>query len=123
MLHPDLILFTGDAIDESGNIQVLRDFLDLLDDEIPKDAVLGNHEYKAGVNKEELQKLYQHHNGYLLVNESKLWHIKGKRLLVTGLDDLIHGQHDVEKAFQHPAPAKNHLLLIHSPLHQEKVQE
>ncbi|WP_247236746.1 metallophosphoesterase [Telluribacter sp. SYSU D00476] len=122
-LQPDLILFTGDSIDAKGDISALREFLDLLDRNIPKAAILGNHEYVAEVDIDALKKLYAQYNGTLLINKSKAYQIRGERIMVTGLDDLLYGENDIEKAFEGVGGEKNHLVLIHSPMHQEDLKK
>ncbi|WP_207508565.1 metallophosphoesterase [Telluribacter humicola] len=122
-LQPDLILITGDAIDTHGSIDILQSFLDLLDTDTPKAAILGNHEYSADIDIKELKKLYEQYNCNLLINESKAYQIRGERVMVTGLDDLLNGENDIQKAFKEVKAEKNHLVLIHSPQHQESLKE
>ena len=118
-LQPDLILITGDALDKHGHPEVLADLLALVAPDIPKVAILGNHEYKSGIAREVFCELYKKYKGDLLINDSECYVIRGHRMCITGLDDLIHGQDDLEKAFQKVENESNHLVLLHSPLHQD----
>src|SRR5687767_10023408 len=49
-LKPDLLLFTGDIIDDNKNFNLFKDFLKLLDMEIPKAAIMGNWDYITGIS-------------------------------------------------------------------------
>jgi uncharacterized protein len=121
-LAPDLILMTGDAIDKHGKIQVLDHFLSLIDSKIPKAAILGNHEYKSGVDINQLKQIYEHYNGHLFINESKVYTLKNIQLTVTGIDDFIEGKDNLAQAVKDIGNQEHHFLLIHSPLQQEKVK-
>lgn len=122
-IRPDIILISGDSIDQDGRSEPLEKFLRLLKYDIPKVAVLGNHEYESRVSIERLKKLYRLVNGDLLINESKAYHLNGVKLMVTGLDDLLHGKPDFNEAVKNVRHEDHHLVLIHSPKQQEKVRE
>jgi uncharacterized protein len=120
-LQPDLILITGDAMDKHGHPEVLDDLLALMDPDIPKAAILGNHEYESGLGPEVFRRTYEKYGVDLLVNDSVCYMIRDHRMCITGLDDLIHGQDDLKRAFQRIENESNHLVLLHSPLHQESL--
>jgi uncharacterized protein len=121
-LRPDLIMIAGDALDEhAASIKSLKAFLELLDPDIPKVAVMGNHDHKSGASLKQYCKAYILNNCHLLVNETISFVIKDTRLSVTGLDDFIESHSDVNKAFENTRYEANHLLLIHSPLQQEET--
>lgn len=121
-LDADLILISGDAIDEDGSRRPLNRFLGMLNPITKKVAILGNHEHERRVDLEELKHVYQRHNGDLLINESKAYQIREVRLMVTGLDDFIDGDGRFTKAVSSVGREENHIVLIHSPLQQEKVK-
>jgi len=121
-LRPDLILLTGDAVDWSGVAPTLDQFLGRLPREVPKAAILGNHDYKSGVRVPAFRQLYARHNGQLLVNESITYHLRGTRLVVTGLDDSYRGMPDLAGAIKDVGAEAHHLMLIHRPLQQEYVR-
>ncbi len=121
-LQPDLIMITGDALDEhTESIRGLQSFLELLDHSIPKAAVMGNHDHKSGASLQDFCQTYKMHNCHLLLNETIIFNIQGTRLAITGLDDFIESQSDVAKAFAHNGYEEHHLLLVHSPLQQEQA--
>ncbi len=121
-LRPDLILLTGDAVDRRGVALPLDQLLQLLPAEVPKAAILGNHDYKSGVGTEGFRRLYARHNGLLLVNESVTYRFGDTCLVVTGLDDGLRGVPDFARAVRDLGPTDHHLVLIHRPVQQEDVR-
>ncbi len=120
-LRPDLILLTGDTLGRGGLAFALDRFLLLLPTEVPKVAILGNHDYRNGISVHEFRRIYARHNGTLLVNESIAYQLGSTRLLFTGLDDCIRGVSDFARAVCDVGAETHHLVLIHSPLQQEDV--
>src|SRR5262245_59456234 len=117
-LQPQLILVTGDAIDRAGNVGILDRFLALLPP-VSKLAILGNWEYWGGVDQTALRRVYEKWNGRLLRNESASLWFGQRRLVVTGLDDLVGGRPDSTAAFADLGAVPNHLLLAHCPMHRD----
>ncbi|WP_345268683.1 metallophosphoesterase [Nibrella viscosa] len=122
-IQPDLILMAGDSVDADGKNQPLDEFLNLLPKQIPKVAILGNHEYKADISLDALRNVYRKHNGDLLVNESKAYDIQGTRFMITGLDDMLNGDANLFQALENVGSERHHLALIHSPLQQEQLRK
>jgi uncharacterized protein len=111
----DLILFTGDIVDRSQNLPVLKAFLQLIDPKPAKYAILGNWEHYSGVNIPELKTIYAQFNCPLLINESLVHQHQGRALLITGLDDTVEGQPNLTQALANVQPTANHLILAHAP--------
>ncbi|MFC6997935.1 metallophosphoesterase [Rufibacter roseus] len=120
-LQPDLILIAGDTLDSSGKAAVADQFLGMLPHHVQKAAILGNHDYLAKDSLSALQKVYAQHNCRLLVNETAAFQVAGTRVVVTGLDDMLEGESRFSKAVEGVGKEEHHLLLIHSPLQQEKA--
>ncbi len=120
-LHPDLILLTGDAVDQWGTAFPLDRLLQLLPAQVPKAAILGNHDYKSGIGLPTFRRLYARHNAVLLVNESVTYQFGDTRLVITGLDDGLQGVPDFARAVRELGPTDHHLVLIHRPMQQEEV--
>lgn len=121
VMQPDLIALTGDSIDAGKNHYVLDEFLQLIDKQIPKVAILGNWEYWAGLSFEDLSDIYQKHNCQLLVNQNKRFEFKGKSLSVTGLDDYIGGKPDFSLAVKEHQAADYHIVLNHCPVYSDTI--
>jgi predicted MPP superfamily phosphohydrolase len=119
---PDLIVFTGDSIDDAAHVGVLGEFLDMLDGPTRKLAVVGNREHAGGVDLRELERVYAKRACELLVNDVADLHVGGRRVLVTGLDDLIGGTPDPARALVGSEPTANHLLLAHCPAQRDAIR-
>jgi len=121
-LKPDLILVSGDIIDESGTTNAAaKDFFNLLGYSIPKAVILGNHDHKNKVSIESYLEIFKESNCTFLVNKSETFNIGETRIVVTGIEDFIEGNPNVSKALIGVGSEENHLLLVHSPLQQEEV--
>lgn len=120
-LKPDLIFFTGDALEDVSCLPVLEEFLKLLSFEIKKVAILGNWEYWGNINLAELKSLYQDNNCDLLINQAKQYQFKGKSVLITGIDDFVGGYANVTDALQEFKPSVCHIVLNHCPQYAEVI--
>lgn len=120
--RPGLIVFTGDSIDDGAHVDVLADFLGLLDAGTRKLAILGDGEYSSDVNVRRLERVYARRGCELLVNDVAEFRVEGRQVLVTGLDDLIGGTPDPARALVGAVQTPNHLLLAHCPGQRDRVR-
>jgi predicted MPP superfamily phosphohydrolase len=120
-LRPDLILFTGDAIDRAKNISLLNGFLKLIDKDIKKVAILGNWEYQAHIDFIELDKMYRDNNCDLLINQSMQYLFGNKTVSITGLDDYLHGSPDFDAAVETYKKSDYHIVLNHCPGYNDDI--
>jgi|APGre2960657468_1045069.scaffolds.fasta_scaffold28854_1 uncharacterized protein len=112
----DLLVFTGDSIDSSRGEDFLKRFLSMIPPHAHAMAVLGNWEYGSGVPIDRIRAIYHNAGVELLVNRSIDLVIKGIRIRITGLDDLIGGQPDPTLAMESASfSIPHHLLLAHCP--------
>ena len=123
-IRPDLLLITGDVIDEDATeINPVHQFLDMLHPSIEIVAIPGNHDHKSNIPFTELKAAYEKHHCHLLINESRRFNIKGIPIMVTGLDDHLEGNTNIEAALRGVGYEDHHILLVHSPEQQEYVQQ
>ena len=122
-LKPDLILITGDAIDEAKNVSLLHSFLKLIDNTIKKVAILGNWEYWGKVNLTKLNKIYADNNCELLINQTVQYSFRNKTISITGVDDYLGGQADFETALKHYKRSDHHIVLNHCPQYSDEIAE
>lgn len=122
-LMPDLVLITGDAIDDSGNLNELNKFLRLIDLNIQKVAILGNWEYWGKIDKGRLKYIYEDNNCTLLINESKQFSFKGKTVSITGIDDFVGGNADIDIATKTFSMSDHHIILNHCPEYSDTISE
>ncbi|ELR68368.1 Putative phosphohydrolase [Fulvivirga imtechensis AK7] len=120
-LQPDILLISGDAIDQYGRPEVLDNFLSLLDTDIPRVAIPGNHEHKNEATLNDICRIYQKHQVDLLVNATKTYRVQDTSLTITGLDDSIEGQENFSEAIEGVDQVRYHIVLLHSPLQQESL--
>jgi predicted MPP superfamily phosphohydrolase len=114
-LNPDLVVITGDAIDNHVALPMLDQFLAALPKGAHTVAILGNWEYWAAVDMQALRALYIKHNVTVLVNEAHTINVGGQAVMIEGLDDFTAGKPKsvVEHYGANKAPL--HVLLQHSP--------
>jgi predicted MPP superfamily phosphohydrolase len=120
-LAPDVIVITGDAIDNGERIAVLDEFLALLDPATPKYAIMGNWDHWAGVTAAQLRAVYERHGCRLLVNQSVIHAHNGLAVRLTGVDDLVSGVPSLD----HVTPGDGevaHILLAHCPAYREYAE-
>jgi predicted MPP superfamily phosphohydrolase len=113
-LKPDLILMTGDVIDQKNSLPALDAYLKQLPPAI-KVAILGNWEYWSDVNLKSLATLYKENDVTLLVNDCLSLADKGIRLSIAGLDDYTAGMPDLAKTFMNCGKDEPVVLAEHSP--------
>ncbi|MDO9257163.1 MAG: metallophosphoesterase [Bacteroidales bacterium] len=122
-LQPDLILITGDAFDNAKDITLLNDFLLLIDKSIKKTAILGNWEYFSKVDFTELAKVYNEHNCMLLINQSIQYSLRNRTISITGVDDFLRGNPDIETAMKEYVSSDHHIILVHCPEYCDYISE
>jgi uncharacterized protein len=120
-LRPDLLLFTGDSVDQRGALGELRSLLALFDARTPRYAILGNWEHWSGVDLGELEDVYQRAGCRLLVNASAVHDVGGRGLVLTGLDDLVGGRPRAGAVAEAPT-GDAHVLLAHCPEHRDRLE-
>ncbi|HET6763759.1 MAG TPA: hypothetical protein VFH27_08800, partial [Longimicrobiaceae bacterium] len=80
-----------------------------------------NWEHWCGVDIAHLREMYERHGWRLLVNETAVVESAGRRIAVTGLDDL-EGTPDLPRALHGIAPADGHVLIAHSPAWRDRME-
>jgi hypothetical protein len=120
-LKPDLILFTGDSIDKRENIELLNHFLQLLDKDIKKAAILGNWEYWGNVDLGELKRIYKENNCTLLINQTTQFALRDTTISITGVDDFIGGSANITAATAGYSKSDHHIILNHCPQYTDHI--
>ena len=118
-VQPNLVLITGDSVDQSEKLEQLNSFLQLIDLSIKKFAITGNWEYWGHVDLEKLRNVYAKNNCELLINEHRTLSIKNRQISIIGLDDLIGGQPDFPKAVENLQHTDTNIVLAHCPEHRD----
>ncbi len=117
---PDLLLFTGDAIDTAAGFDAFAEFVTACPRESMPIGILGNWEYRSGVAPSRLAQLYERCGGRLLVNDGLEVNTSAGPLVITGLDDLVEGRPQIDTATRLAGRAP-HLLLAHCPEQRDQL--
>lgn len=113
--RPDLLVLTGDFVSVSARLYAPSCVRALEGLTAPYGvySVLGNHDYWTNAQRVigELTKIGCH----TLINESVLMERGGEHLALVGIDDLIAGQPDLDKAESEVPQGVCKILLCHEP--------
>lgn len=113
-LKPDLILLTGDYLEEERNIWGVRSFLEQLKATHGIFAIQGNWEYWSRLEGENLRRHFASVGVNLLINERADLEINGQALSIFGLDYPSSTDH-LEQLQKQVDPQRFNLLLSHVP--------
>lgn len=120
-VEPDLICFTGDIVDSDPEDLIESvPILAGLTAPLGKFAILGNHDFK---NTEKVTQLLESAGFRVLRNETYLIKQAGAVMAVTGLDDLLHGTPEPEKALRGVPAETFTLLMMHEPDYADTAQK
>ncbi|WP_194852488.1 metallophosphoesterase [Nonlabens antarcticus] len=120
-LKPDLIFITGDSVENTEKIELLNEFLQLIDKPIKKYAITGNWEYWGNVDLKILKEMYSRNNCELLINENRSITLKQREISIIGIDDYVGGNSDFLKAIQGIKQTKTNIVLSHCPEHRDVI--
>ncbi len=113
-LRPDLVLLTGDALDNADALPFLQAFLAALGS-VPVVAVPGNWEHWSGVDFKALEMLFLNRsNGRFLLNQQQSFTAHGRTVHLIALDDFTAGQPDAQ-LLTASRPNEASILIQHSP--------
>lgn len=88
---PDLLLVAGDAVNRRGDEGLVASYRSL-PARFGKFAALGNWEYQGGCDMARLRAEYERAGVRLLVNERQVVDVRGVRVSIAGIDDLLRGR-------------------------------
>lgn len=118
---PDVVLLTGDSVEDPDDLGELDDLLGRLPARVPVLAIMGNWEYWGGVRPTELARLLRSRGGRLLVNESLALTVRGRRLVFAGVDDLVAGRPDILGTIRELPDGGTRILMAHCPAHRDEL--
>lgn len=121
-LAPDLIVLTGDYLEEERNIRAVLAFLRTLRAPHGVFAVQGNWEYWSRLEGENLRRHFAGAGVRLLINERVDVEIGGLKLSLLGLDYPSSNDH-LQRLQEQADPARCNLLLSHVPAFAHELLE
>ncbi|WP_047982165.1 metallophosphoesterase [Ornithinibacillus contaminans] len=116
-LNPDLIVFTGDLVDDPDHYHwdsKLTTLLRNLHAPYGKYWVYGNHDH-GGYGTETIKKVMEDAQFTLLQNSHHVIERQQDRILLAGIDDVILGRPDLTKTMANTNSSLFTLLLAHEP--------
>jgi len=116
--RPDIIVMTGDFINDSRRLPLVRRFARLAGEIAPLFAVMGNNDHNPGVDTDSLCRTLEDCGAKVLDNEYALAGRGEARLVLAGVDDVRHGYGNLSQAIgQVPNSGlrKPVILLSHAP--------
>ena len=102
-LKPDIVVFTGDLMEESkttteNDLKVLTTYLNKIEATTGLYAIKGNHDY----SNDNFEKVMNQTNFKILDNTYELIYYQGNiPILLTGNGSIIHNDCDIDKAFSY----------------------
>ncbi|OEF98752.1 hypothetical protein BHF68_00465 [Desulfuribacillus alkaliarsenatis] len=116
--NPDMIVLTGDYLDEPGNLPkwaVYMQYIARLQPKYGMYAVLGNHDYRLGDKVNELIAIMESYNCKVLQNESIQINYKGKDINIIGIDDYHLRRSNLELAYANIDERALSIVITHDP--------
>jgi predicted MPP superfamily phosphohydrolase len=117
--RPDIVILTGDMTESAQALTQVRDFASDARGSLATVALLGNWEYRAGVQGAVARETYRRAGVDLLVNATKTIDVGGAPLSLVGLDDAVAGEPDLMEARRSAISGATEIWLIHSPIFAE----
>jgi uncharacterized protein len=117
-LEPDLILFSGDLIDDPFGFEDTNQIIEVLASlkaVLGKYAVYGNHDH-GGYGSDLYKQIMEEAGFTLLLNEAR--HVSlldGSFIYIAGVDDSMLGKPDIAAAIQDIPQDSYKILLSHAP--------
>ncbi len=117
-LNPDLVIFTGDLIDDNKTfteVEKVIELLKMVESTYGNYAVYGNHDH-GGNGTRRYAKIMKESGFRLLVNENETITLKnGEKINVIGIDDIILSRPDFEAAFKGIETKGYKFFISHAP--------
>lgn len=116
--QPDLVVFTGDLIDEFNNYENKDDLLDVseilkeIDASYGKYAIYGNHDYGGGA--EQIYRKIMEESGFVILKNEKVI-LEQQNINIIGMDDSIFGKFEKNKLTDCLDEEMFNVVLSHEP--------
>lgn len=116
--HPDIVVFTGDLIDEynnyenKDNVNEIWNNLKEIDADIGKFAIYGNHDYGGGA--EQVYKRVMEESGFVILKNEKIT-LEEYNINIIGMDDSIFGKFEKKKLIDFLDKDSFNIVLSHEP--------
>lgn len=117
-LKPDVIIFSGDLMDEPNKFMEINHLVPLLQQlkaPLGKYCIYGNHDH-GGYGSNIYRNIMETSDFKVLLNQSKSIKLKdGSRIYLVGIDDAMLGRPDMDLALKHVPIDSFKIVLSHAP--------
>ena len=113
--QPDIVLHTGDALEEAAATDALVAFAARARGTLATFAAMGNWEWWAGLGPGAAREAYGAAGIELLCNASAVVEREGAQLVIVGLDDPVRGRPDAERALAGRDVQASRVWMVHAP--------
>lgn len=120
-IHPDVVLLTGDIVEDAADMANLTAWLPEVRGKLGTFATMGNWELWGGLRAGPLGDAYAASGARLLVNEAAIVERGGARLLLVGLDDPSEGRPDPTQALRDAPSDLPAIWMVHAPGYADKL--
>ncbi len=110
--NPDIIVLTGDIVDEAHSVDNAQILLEGLSDIAPIYYVTGNHEYYDGTPYQDFKYLCNQYGVISLKNETVEAQHNGQKILITGLD-FVSSTYYMKDFIGYANPDYFNIMLYH----------
>ncbi|PLS06379.1 metallophosphoesterase [Neobacillus cucumis] len=116
-LNPDIILFTGDLMDEPNKYTKIKELIPILESlhaPLGKYCIFGNHDH-GGYGSEIYRNIMESTDFKVLLNKSVTLRKNGSNISLLGIDDAMLGNPDLPLALKNIPNNRFKILLSHAP--------
>ena len=116
-LRPDLIVFTGDLVDEPNKYDWYPNLIEALSSitaDYGKYWIYGNHDH-GGYGTDIIHDVMERSNFTLLKNSHTTIQKENERITLAGIDDVMLGSPNLQQALHAANPELFTILLAHEP--------
>lgn len=119
--RPDVVVFTGDIIEETAALPLLTEFVAGISHGPRMVAIHGNWERKARVPRRLLERAYELSGAELLVNGRAVLARGSSRLGLVGLDDGLYNEPVLNATIRDTGSADADIWLVHCPAYRDRI--
>lgn len=122
---PDIVLFTGDLIDNASiykDIYKIPEVLNKIDAKIGKYAIYGNHDYGGGAVR-YYEDIMNKSGFKVLINQKESFEFDGKKINIFGADDVMMGKVNINETMKNINSNDVNILMVHEPDISDKFKE
>ena len=119
--RPDIVVFTGDMVEEAAALPLLTEFVSGITHGPAMVAIHGNWERKARIPRRNLEQAYERGGAELLVNGRSVLARGSSRLGLVGLDDGLYNEPVLNATVRDTDSTDADIWLVHCPAYRDRI--